>query len=132
MSGRELEKLRAELAELQSNGAAHELLKEKANRMDELLHREQMMWLERSCIMWLKEGDRNTQFFHQRAVWQAHGSYISKLKNEEGEWYTSPSDMERMASSYFKEVFTRDPTLDVDSVLDLLNIKVTNDMKMRC
>jgi hypothetical protein len=30
-------------------------------RMDELLYQEEMMWLQRSQIAWLKEGDRNTK-----------------------------------------------------------------------
>jgi hypothetical protein len=36
--------------------------------------------------------------------------------------------MERMATSYFKELFTRDPNLDYDELLNLLQAKVTNEM----
>jgi hypothetical protein len=36
---------------------------------DELLYWEEMMWLQRSCLPWLKEGDDcNTKFFHQKAA----------------------------------------------------------------
>jgi hypothetical protein len=36
--------------------------------MDELLYREEMMWLQRSRVMWLKEGDRNTIFSTRRPL----------------------------------------------------------------
>jgi hypothetical protein len=49
-------------------GAAEDsvLVKETMAKMDELLYREEMLWLRRSRITWLKEGDRNTNFFHRR------------------------------------------------------------------
>lgn len=39
--------------------------------MDELLYREEIMWLQRFKIQWLKEGDRNTKFFQRKAAWRA-------------------------------------------------------------
>jgi hypothetical protein len=39
--------------------------------MDELLYREEMLWLHRSRISWLREGGHNTRFFHMKAKCRA-------------------------------------------------------------
>jgi hypothetical protein len=70
--------------------------------MSEVLYKEEMLLLQCSRITWLKEGNMNTRFFHQKVIWRARKNKIKKLKNDEGVWKDTSTDMESMATSYFK------------------------------
>jgi hypothetical protein len=96
--------------------------------MNELLYKEEMLWMQRSRVTWLREGDRNTRFFHQKAIWRARKNKIKKLKDNEGIWKDSPTDMERMANSYFKDIFSRDPSLNSDLLIGMTQEKVSAEM----
>jgi hypothetical protein len=124
----ELDKARKHLEMLQLTNANQRDIRKATDHMQELLYREEMLWLQRSRITWLKEGDKNTRFFHQKAVWRARRNKIKKLKCDDGTWNEVPSDMERMATSYFQELFTRDPSLNADRLLDMVQEKVNSEM----
>jgi hypothetical protein len=125
---RELSTARKKLESLKLANADHREIHRASDHMQELLYKEEMLWLQRSRIAWLKEGDRNTRFFHQKAVWRARRNKIKKLRDDEGQWNDVPSTMERMASSYFKELFTRDPSLQANELINLMQEKVTMQM----
>jgi hypothetical protein len=45
----------------------------------------------------------------------------------------SPSDMERMATSYFQTMYTRDPSLNAEHVTNLFDACISEDMnEMLC
>jgi hypothetical protein len=73
--------------------------------MDELLFPEEMMWLQRSRISWLNEGDRNTGFFHRRAKWRAKKNNVRRLKRQDGSFTKEPKEMKEMAANFFKDLY---------------------------
>ena len=87
------------------------VVRQISDRMDELRYREEMMWLQRSRIAWLKEGGRNTSYFHRQAVRRARKNRIKKLKDSNGEWCENSKQMQRMASNFFKDLYTRSFTM---------------------
>jgi hypothetical protein len=52
----------------QNVGDNHDEMQRLHRPMDEVLYREEMIWLQRSRVNWLCEGDRNTKFFHRKAA----------------------------------------------------------------
>jgi hypothetical protein len=125
---RQLANMRRKVESLMACGAPQSEIREAMDMMNDLLYKEEMLWLQRSRIMWLKEGDRNTRFFHNKAVWRAKKNRIKYLKDQDGVVQDTPTDMERMTRNYFQSVYTRDPTLESAPVVSLFEEKITTQM----
>jgi hypothetical protein len=122
-----LEAKRRELAKLQASDTDWDTIKEVIRAMNELLYKEEMMWLQRARVDWLKEGDRNTKFFHQRAAWRARKTRIRKLKKSSGEWVDDHENMKAMVNEYFQDLY-KDPQVNPTVVTDLFEGMITEEM----
>jgi hypothetical protein len=124
----ELNKLRMELETIQGRPIVNnDECRAIKDQMDELLYQEEMMWLQRSRVSWLKEGDQNTKYFHQQSKWRAQKNKIKKLK-EDGSWCDNPRELQNMAQQYFADLYSMDSRVSPDVVLNLIETKVTQEM----
>ena len=59
---------------------------ELTTKLEEFLTREEDMWRQKSREVWLKEGDRNTKFFHTSTINKRRINKIDRIKNDQGAW----------------------------------------------
>jgi ribonuclease HI len=128
---KEIEQSRNKLEELMRMNADRNEIRAVTDKMNELLYREEMMWMQRSRINWLKEGDKNTKFFHSRAIWRARKNRIKRLKDDAGEWQSDPKVLGDMATSYFRNLFEADQTLDPTPLIHLFEEKISPEMNTK-
>jgi hypothetical protein len=71
----------------------------------ELYHREEVLWTQRACIQWLKEGDKNSKFFHQRARMRRRSNLVISLTKPDGKVTKDVFEMQNMASEFYKNLY---------------------------
>jgi hypothetical protein len=61
--------------------------------INEWLEREEVKWRQKSRELWLKEGDRNSKFFHLSTLVRRHKNYITEIQLDFGRWIHSRDDI---------------------------------------
>lgn len=97
--------------------------------IDELEGREEVYWAQRSRQDWLKDGDKNTGFFHKKADQRRHRNTIRGVFDDGGNWKDDKEEAEAVFVMYFKALFTTNGASDMNEVLDKVDVRVTNVMK---
>ncbi|KAL9673280.1 hypothetical protein QQ045_029535 [Rhodiola kirilowii] len=121
--GNHLRKLKKDLAEVRQctrTQSSSEKEKSLTNEIDEWLIREETMWAQRSRISWLSQGDNNTKYFHLKANARRRINTISSLVDSEGRSYSNLVDIERVAVSYFRDLFSSTSHMPDSEIIDSL------------
>ncbi|XP_074287770.1 uncharacterized protein LOC141612921 [Silene latifolia] len=64
--------------------------------LDEVLSREELLWYQKSRMNFIRDGDRNTSYFHVSTLIRRWRNRITSLKKENGEWATEPSEVKEI------------------------------------
>lgn len=121
------------------NPYLHRLERELQLHLTDIMEKEEKYWLQKSRITWLKEGDRNTKFFHLSTLIRRRRNKLEGLFDENNVWRKDKEDMMTIAVSYFQGLFSESgqaglpnywpnlfPRID-GSTLDDLNADVTEE-----
>ena len=69
--------------------------------LDHVLDQERDLWLLKSKVNWMIQGDRNTSFYHMSTLTRRKRNHIASVKDDMGEWITS----EREVMEFFRRGF---------------------------
>ncbi|KAK8592893.1 hypothetical protein V6N12_044986 [Hibiscus sabdariffa] len=56
------------------------------DQLDEVLCQEGSLWIQKSRVQWAQFGDRNTSYFHNRAMQQRRTNFVEALRDSDGAW----------------------------------------------
>ena len=73
-------------------------------QLDERRQQEEILWKQKSRIRWVKEGERNTKFFHRSTIQKRMHNKISLLQSQNGERLEEHQDIEKDLLAHFKSV----------------------------
>lgn len=76
----------------------------------------------------MTDGDKNTNFFHQKASHRKRRNTIRCIENENGAEATEFEDMVEIIRGYFIQIFTKDAGRDDTNALAALECKITPEM----
>ncbi|CAN6715757.1 unnamed protein product [Malus baccata var. baccata] len=127
--GHLIQELLHQLQELQRDWRSNiDVIKQKTQLVDELRAQEESYWMQRSRVRWLREGDANTNFFHNSTLQRRQRNQIIKIKDELGNWVEQPGRVRKLVEDHFMQTFTSGGARNWGSLLECISPRVTEDM----
>ncbi|XP_040990995.1 uncharacterized protein LOC121238231 [Juglans microcarpa x Juglans regia] len=129
-SNQQLSKNMTLLTELQkeNKGQLNDQIKQVQRDTNKLLEEENLRWQQRAKQRWLREGDRNTKFFHQCASLRRKVNMIKKLVDDDGQEVHSNERISSLFQDYYKEFFSTSSPENISTCLESMEPRVTEDM----
>ncbi|XP_062028452.1 uncharacterized protein LOC133744343 [Rosa rugosa] len=97
----ELRVIQEKLTDIMKAPYSPEQYEEQRNlrvRQNQQLTQQEKYWRQRSRAIWLKEGDRNSAYFHRQASNRRSTNTIKGLTTESGQWTSEPTTTPKIAS----------------------------------
>ena len=98
--------------------------------LNEWLEKEDAIWLQRPHVDWFQSGDRNTKFFHAKALALRNKNLIEGLLDSDDVWQEEDSKVEEIVVDYYQNLFTSSNPVDFDEIIQVVQPKVAPEMNL--
>ncbi|KAF3952834.1 hypothetical protein CMV_021655 [Castanea mollissima] len=92
--------------------------------------KESLMWQQWAQALHLKFGDSNTRFFHNKASQRFRCNRIVGLLDDTNSWCTDYSQIVDIIVGFYKSLFTSARPADANTILEVIQPLVTEDMNI--
>ena len=121
-----VEKLKEKVEGLYSNDdATSEEIADALKERSAALKAEEMFWRQKSRILWLREGDRNSKHFHVLVKQRRARNMITQLLDENENVVEDEEALVAIATSYFRQIFESSNPEDIANVLSEVSTTIT-------
>ena len=97
----ELERKKEQLRET-AKGEIANLKKRLAKAYQE----EEMSWSQKARLQWLREGDKNSKYFHAVVNGRRRANRMNQLQKGDGSWTKSEQEIGQEIAKYYRQLFT--------------------------
>lgn len=73
--------------------------------MEDVLTQEEVLWFQKSRVDAIKDGDRNTRYFHLSTIIRRRQNKGEALKDNTGSWVYDAESIKGMILEYWKSIF---------------------------
>ena len=67
---------------------------------------EEMFWSQKARLQWLREGDKNSKYFHAVVNGRRRASRMNQLQKSDGNWTKSEQEAGQELAKYYRQLFT--------------------------
>ena len=107
------------------NVAREEILKYKLEKLEE---QRDLYWCQRAQAHWLRNGDRNTKFFHAFASERRRRNIIKKIIKEDGSVVMMEGELKETITNFYKLLFHSNAGTRYDEIMNEVQPRVTDVM----
>ncbi|KAL8141386.1 hypothetical protein V2J09_007407 [Rumex salicifolius] len=100
-----LDKLQTEILLIPSNALLRRESEAQVELAD-LLLQEESLWKQKFRECWLRDGDRNTSFFHLSTIIHRKRNWVKALKDDGNTWVYDPTALERLVVDFYRELYS--------------------------
>jgi hypothetical protein len=81
--------------------------REVREQVEDLLHREELMWAQKAKSNWDINGDCNTRYFQAVVKNRRRRNIIIQIKNESDQWITKAGEIEHCFQQHFQNLYAQ-------------------------